>query len=108
MKNKAIEYKMVFGMSKPNGGQAITKQDWRLFVRKAIAPRFPQGFTIYTGEGQWEQVNGEIVREVSNTVLIVSDFPQSQEHIREIVAAYKRCFNQESVMVTMSTVHVEF
>ena len=94
-------------MSKPNG-ETINKYDWDLFVRKSITPRFPQGFTVYTGEGQWEQVNGKIIREVSHTVLIVSDFPQSQEHIRETVAAYKRCFNQESVMVTMNTVHVEF
>ena len=95
-------------MSKPKGGRAITKQDWRLFVRKAIAPRFPQGFTVYTGEGQWQHEDGLVIRELSNTVLIVSDDPKSQERIIDIVKAYKRCFDQESVMVTMNTVHVEF
>ena len=107
MKSRAVEYKMVFGMSKPNG-ETINKYDWELFVRKSITPRFPQGFTIYTGEGQWQHEDGLVIRELSHTVLIVSDDPQSQEHIRETVAAYKRCFDQESVMVTMNTVFVEF
>ena len=99
---------LFFGLSKPDGG-AITDQEWQAFVEDTITPRFPDGFTIIDGEGQWREASGHISHEHSKILLILHPHDQSSvKKLDEIRAAYKDRFKQEAVIRESSDATVSF
>jgi len=69
-----------------------------------ITARFPDGFTVLSGGGQWrDQISSKkIIREPSRVVQIV--LPGEAEdlaRLNEIVEAYKGRFRQQSVAVIL-------
>src|SRR4051794_24508144 len=44
-------------------GGTVTDSAWTAFVREVVTGRFPDGLTVYGGEGQWREPDGRIVRE---------------------------------------------
>src|SRR3954449_2190666 len=80
---------LFFGLSRPDGG-AISEQVWQGFVDDAVTPRFPDGFTVIDGAGQWRGADGRIVHERSKVLLLLH--PRDAATMRkvdEIRAAYK-------------------
>ncbi|GAB2510196.1 hypothetical protein GCM10008940_10430 [Microbulbifer agarilyticus] len=87
----------------------VTDAEWREFLANAVSPRFPSGFTVLSGRGQWRGSNGEIVRERSKVLLLVRrETTESDTAIGELVDIYKRRFQQESVLRVRSPVCVSF
>ena len=91
---------LFFGTSKPDG-TAVTLGEWRGFLDREITPRFPDGLTVMTGLGQWQEEDETIVQERSMQVILL--YPrevarESGEEIEEIRAAYEEAFEQESVL----------
>ena len=88
----------------------VSEGEWDRFVDREIAPRFPNGLTVFNASGQWrDQASKKIVRESSKVVQIV--LPGEAEDIarlNEIAAAYKTRFNQQSVGVIMRPACVSF
>jgi hypothetical protein len=99
---------LVFGLSRRSGGE-VSDQDWRAFADGEIAPRFPDGFTVMTGDGRWRGADGTIVHEPSR-VLMVWYRPQSDSDakIEAIRQAWKQRFDQESVLRADATDCVRF
>jgi Protein of unknown function (DUF3574) len=89
---------LLFGMSHANGA-AISEDDWTAFLDAEVTPRFPDGLTVLQGRGQWRSSNGQLIRERSNVLVIWHD-PGSRTNadIEAIRSAYKKRFEQESVM----------
>jgi hypothetical protein len=88
----------------------VTESDWQRFLAEVVTPRFPNGFSVSSGYGQYRMKNGEIVKE-KNWVVVVYFTGWSPEHeraIEEVLETYKRWFRQESVMRAISTARVEF
>lgn len=91
---------LYFGTDKPGGG-TITAQEWDKFLEDEVTPRFPQGFTILEGYGQYRDSNGKIVREASRVLVVF--YPKKERaaaalKLEELRERYKKLFNQESVM----------
>ncbi len=88
----------------------VNEVAWARFLDLEITARFPDGFTVLSGAGQWrDQVSKKIVREPSRIVQIV--LPGDAEdlaRINEIVEAYKARFQQQSVAVILHTACVSF
>lgn len=68
-------------------------------MRDTVTPRFPQGFTTWNASGQWRGADAKIVHEPSHVLLLVhGDDARSDQAVMEIIAAYKRQFQQEAVL----------
>ena len=63
---------LLFGLSRPDHG-VVTAAQWQRFVDTHVTPRFPLGFTVLDGAGQWRGDDGKLVHEASKLVLIVPD-----------------------------------
>jgi hypothetical protein len=98
---------LLFGTARADG-DAITEEQWVAFLDAEVTPRFPAGLTVLEGTGQWRGRTG-VDRERSN-VLIIWYEPtiRADEQIEAIRAAYKRRFDQESVLRVDSVSCVSF
>jgi len=91
---------LFFGAAKPDG-TAVTEADWTEFLAEEITPRFPDGLTVLSGMGQWQEQDDTIVKEQSRLVILLypSEFAaESGALIEEIRSAYEQDFQQQSVL----------
>jgi Protein of unknown function (DUF3574) len=89
---------LVFGMSLPAGGM-LTDAEWTAFIDTEVTPRFPDGFTVLTGYGQWRNAAGATTRETSRMLVIWHrPSPNLDNRIEAIRTAYKTRYSQESVL----------
>src|SRR4029453_7449455 len=49
------------GMSIQPGGTLISEEQYQQFVDSEVPPRFPDGFTLLSGRGQFKNASGVIV-----------------------------------------------
>jgi hypothetical protein len=87
-------------MSRPDG-TAITEAEWDAFLDAEITPRFPDGLTVLSGSGQWQEEDDDIIEEGSKIVILLyprEAVAESNAEIEEIRAAYEREFQQDSVL----------
>ena len=89
---------MLFGRSRSQGG-SITDIEWASFLDAEVTPRFPAGFTVLRGLGQWRGSDGHLAKEESS-ILVFWHEPTSRTDtdVETIRSAYKSRFEQESVM----------
>jgi hypothetical protein len=92
------------------GRLGVSEAAFRRFVAREITPRFPDGLTVASANGQWrDPQSGAIVREPSKFVLIVlPGKADDQARLEAVVAAYKRQFRQRSVGVLVQSACVSF
>ncbi|MGH7466565.1 MAG: DUF3574 domain-containing protein [Longimicrobiales bacterium] len=100
---------LYFGMSTPTG--MVSDTSWQLFLDREVAPRLPDGFTIFESVGYYrDQRTGRTEREPSRVLLVYYRENQSQttRALTELAAIYKRMFNQQSVLRITSLVRATF
>jgi hypothetical protein len=98
---------LYFGLARPRG--TITEKEWKSFVKQEVTPRFPQGFTVWQADGQWRTADGQIARERAKVLLLVHAATVSvRDTLADLVASYKRRFEQESVLWETATVCAAF
>ncbi len=99
---------LLFGMGRKDGGE-VNEEDWRAFIDTEVTPRFPDGLTVLTGYGQWRNQAGAVAKETSRMLLIwLKPSVESNTKIETIRTAWKRKFQQESVMRVDDTSCVSF
>ena len=103
-----IEYQLFFGLSQSDGG-SISEEAWREFLADTVTPRFPDGLTVLSGNGQWRDSSGEVLREGSKVLIIYAPPGEDgRRAIDEISEEYERRFNQESVLRVVGNACVSF
>lgn len=99
---------LYFGTNKATGG-TVTDAEWQAFLNEEITPRFPDGLSVARVSGQWKSNNGTIVVEASQVLSVVHlNLPKQQRAFKEILAAYKTRFSQESVLQVSTPACVAF
>jgi hypothetical protein len=99
--------RLYFGRAIADTG-TVSDSAWSGFLRDVVTPRFPDGITVLRGEGQWRGANGSIVREPSFVLEVIHPrTPAIETALAEIVAEYKRRFQQEAVMRVTSEVRAQ-
>ena len=88
---------LYFGRNVP-GGNEVREGEWHRFLDEIVTPRFPEGFTVLDGEGQYRMADGSILRERSKVLVVIDAKGNPDTRLVEVVAEYKRRFNQESVL----------
>ena len=92
-----IRTMLFFGLSKPKG--AVSELEWQLFLRDEVTPRFPDGLTAWDARGQWRAPSGDLEHESSKVLLLVHpDTQTARQSIQEVIAAYRKAFEQQAVL----------
>ena len=91
---------LFFGSAIAESGAKVDEAAWRDFVKTAILPRFPDGFTVMDAEGVWRSpATGRAVSEPSRVLLVLhADNVESHRQLDAVAAEYKARFSQESVL----------
>jgi hypothetical protein len=88
---------LFFGLSKPGG--VVTEEEFQHFVDTEVTPRFPEGLTLLAGYGQYQTSTGVILKEGSKLLILLYTFDKKKNKaIEAIRTAYKKTFQQESVL----------
>jgi len=94
----SVSDRLFFGRAVPGGGE-VTDAQWNAFVAEVIVPRFPDGFTIWRGQGHWKGDDGVPVSEPAMILEVVHPRdPAIDAKIDEIARAYRERFNQDAVL----------
>lgn len=88
---------MYFGTARPKG--SVSELEWQVFLRDDVTPRFPEGLTSWEAQGQWRAPGGTIDQERTKVLLLVhEDSARARASILEVIARYRRAFDQQSVL----------
>jgi Protein of unknown function (DUF3574) len=89
---------LFFGLRKPNGVE-VNNAEFQRFLDREVTPRFPDGFTVISGQGQFKDTRGAILQERSKLlVLLYPIAASSNQQIEQIRTAYTKAFQQQSVL----------
>ncbi len=83
------------------GRGPLTDAEWAGFAAAVVAPNFPAGFTVFDGDGQWQNpATHAIAREPTKVLLVaVRRAPDLAGRLAAVIDAYKARFHQQSVGV---------
>lgn len=88
---------LYFGLARPKG--AVTELEWQIFLRDEVTRRFPDGLTVWEAEGQWRTPAGSIDHEQSKVLLLVHpDTAAARQSVLAVIEAYRKTFEQQSVL----------
>jgi Protein of unknown function (DUF3574) len=81
------------------GRQPLTDAEWAEFAAQTIAPNFPDGFTVFDGEGQWRNPRTGQIAGGRTTILLVAAKPEPDlpRRLSAVIDAHKAQFHQQSV-----------
>jgi len=96
---------LYFGLSRPKG--SVSELEWQIFLRDEVTKRFPDGLTVWQAEGQWLTPAGSIDHEQSKVLLLVHpDTGAARQSVQAVIQAYRKGFDQQSVLWESSRVCV--
>jgi hypothetical protein len=83
------------------GRAPLTDAEWAEFAARTVTPNFPDGFTVFDGEGQWrDPATGRIAHERTKILLVAAKRgPVLVPRLLAVIEAYKSRFHQQSVGV---------
>jgi Protein of unknown function (DUF3574) len=81
------------------GRGPLTDAEWAAFAANTITPNFPDGFTVFDGEGQWRNPRaGHIARDPTKVLLVAAKRePDLARRLSTVIEAYTTRFHQQSV-----------
>jgi len=103
-------HRLYFGRGTADGGE-VSHEQWNEFLRLEVTPLYPDGLTHWPSQGQWRGEDGSLSKENSFLLEIIvppEDREASTAAMRTIIDAYKKQFEQESVLWIRDDVTVEF
>ena len=88
---------LYLGLARPKG--SVSELEWQIFLRDEVTRRIPDGLTVWEAEGQWRTPAGSINHEQSKVLLLVHpDTAAARQSVLTVVEAYRKTFEQESVL----------
>jgi hypothetical protein len=89
---------MFFGRTIAGRGR-LTDAEWQAFAAETVTPNFPDGFTVFDGEGQWRNpATGRIAQDPTKILLVAARrTPDLPARLAAVIEAYKARFRQQSV-----------
>lgn len=94
---RMLQVQMFFGQQ-DRDGRPVSAAAWTRFLETAATPRFPKGFTVYDGQGQWLDGNTRITREKTKILQVhLPDSAEVRKNVEDLARIYRETFNQEAV-----------
>jgi hypothetical protein len=89
---------LFFGLRKPNGTE-VNNAEFQQFLDREVTPRFPDGFTVISSNGQFKNARGAVLKERSHLLILLYPVEaNSNQRIEQIRKAYTLAFQQQSVL----------
>jgi Protein of unknown function (DUF3574) len=89
---------LLFGLSRSTGPD-VTEEEFQSFIDLQVTPRFPDGLTLLTGNGQFKDSAGNTIQEGSKLLILLYPFSKKRSALVDAVRDdYKTAFQQESVL----------
>ena len=105
---KLLQDRLYFGRDH-DGRQVVSDSAWTEFLVEEVTPRFPEGFSVFAGTGQWRGADGTIDGEASFLLEVTHPAtPRSDSLIVALIDTYKARFNQEAVLRVTIPVRARF
>jgi hypothetical protein len=102
-----VRHELIFGTARAHAAP-LGEDEWQSFLDAVVTPRFPEGLTVLSAQGQWRGETG-LAKEQSRILVIWHDrTPSRDTDVEAIRAAYKDRFDQESVLRIDSVSCVSF
>jgi len=81
------------------GRGPVSDTEWSKFAADTITPNFPDGFTVFDGDGQWRNPTTSIIAHDPTKILLVAAKrgPDLADRLNAVMEAYKLRFRQQSV-----------
>ena len=100
---------LYFGTNKSDNTE-VTDTQFQNFIDNEVTPRFPDGLTLLTGNGQFRNSAGVLIREKSHVLILFYPVQtkDANKKIQDIRGAYKSYFAQESVLRADSLTLISF
>jgi uncharacterized protein DUF3574 len=95
---RRVVAELFFGRAIP-GRAPLSDSEWSAFAAEIVTPNFPAGFTVFDGDGQWQNpATHEILRERTKILLVaVKRASDLAARLSAVIDAYKARFHQRSV-----------
>ena len=104
----AVKTELYFGLTRPGGG-SVSETEWSQFLDQEVTPRFREGLTVLDAYGQYLNQAGTLVRERTKVVILYyAPAAERETGITALIEAYKRSFQQESVLRASVPAQVSF
>jgi Protein of unknown function (DUF3574) len=99
---------LFFGLSRPGG--VVTEAEFSAFVDASVTPRFPDGLTVVSANGQFRDAGGTIVVEGSKMLILLVPRTdrEADAKVQAIRDEYRQAFQQQSVLRTDAVACVSF
>lgn len=96
-----VEAQLFFGRDIEGRGP-VSDAEWSAFAADVLTANFPDGFTVYDGQGQWrDPASRKPVLEATKIVIVAAAPGRGfEQHIVAVTDAYERMFHQQSVGLT--------
>jgi hypothetical protein len=89
---------LYFGLSRSDGPN-ISEEEFQHFLDTVVTPRFPDGLTLLSGNGQFRGSSGIVIREPSKLLILFFPWSNAKHRaIEKIRTIYKNSFHQEAVL----------
>ena len=93
-----VSDRLFFGRSIPEGG-TVSDSAWTTFLAEVVTPYFPNGLTVWRGEGQWRDPGGKQVQEQVMVVEVLHPVKLPPDSVFESIARiYRTRFRQDAVL----------
>lgn len=95
---RMLQVQMFFGQQDQDG-HPIKAPAFKKFLETAVTPRFPEGFTVYDGEGQWlDNDTHKLAHEKSKILQVhAPDSAAIRKNVEELSRIYRETFHQKAV-----------
>jgi Protein of unknown function (DUF3574) len=95
-----VRTELFFGLRRPDGSE-VNNAEFKQFLDHEVTPRFPDGFTLVSGQGQFKNTSGSIQKEQSRLLIILYPVTAARsQQIERIRKAYTMAFHQQLVLRT--------
>ena len=97
---QGVVAELFFGRNR-DGAQVVGEGAWDAFLAAEVTPRFPDGLTVLDAMGQWRGADGHAEREASKLLILAlpgTGPAEAASRLKPLAEAYRRRFQQESVL----------
>jgi Protein of unknown function (DUF3574) len=95
-----VRTELYFGTAR-RGIAPVSDAEWRDFLDFVITKRFPEGLTVITADGQFQDDSGNVIKEKTIVLILLyplKEWKKRNESIEFIRDTYKKAFKQQSVL----------
>ena len=109
-----LRTELYFAVGRADAPRSVDGDAWRAFLDQEVTPRFPDGFTVFDGYGQWRSRSGEEgsarIGRLHTKIMVIlhPDDADARMRVDAVRLAFKARTGQDSVLRATAPAEVSF